>query len=335
MSATEAARAMENGVRTSLPDAEVVSLPVGDGGEGTAETVSAAMAGNEEVRLIEAPTQDALGRQIMAAYRIIGNRIAVIESAAASGLTLIPAGERDIMRAGTKGTGMLIADAYRRGVRDFMICMGGTASCDGGAGADEVLRELDLADSRFTLLCDVENPLCGPSGAAAVFGPQKGATPEMIPVLERRLAQTAADYERRSGIDVRDMKYAGAAGGLAAMLMALYGAKPVSGIEKVLELLDFNSRLEGADLVITGEGCADATTLNGKAAKGILDAARARGVPVAIIGGRVPDRQMLLDAGFRFVAEATPRNPDPSVMPRQYLTMAVSDILNNLLYYEA
>ena len=331
MTAPEAALAIEAGIAAIRPDAEVERLPVGDGGEGTVEAVASVLPG---ISWVCCPALDPLHRPVTARYAIVSEKTAFIESAAASGLTLIPQEERDIMNSDTYGTGLLIADALRRGIRDFIICLGGTATCDGGLGAFKALRKEPalkalLPDLRFTLLSDVENPFCGPQGAAAVFGPQKGALPHQVPILDKRLRKIAGMYARCNGINVTDMKYAGAAGGLAGMLMACFGAKPVSGISKVLQLLNFESKLSGVDLIITGEGHADLTTLKGKAASGILELALKHNVPVAIIGGKVSDRDSLLEAGFIKVMEATPSAPDPAISPASYLALAAEELIDS------
>lgn len=326
MTAREAAEAMRRGVEKAGKVVEVVMLPLGDGGEGTVE----AMAGSlPDVEWTACKTVDTLGRPIEASYAVASGKTALIESAAASGLTLIRKEERDIMRADTYGTGLLIADAYAKGIRDFIICMGGTATCDGGSGALKAMVEggVKREEISVTLLCDVDNPLCGERGAAAVFGPQKGATPTQIQLLEERLIRLSEDYKRFMGNDISDAAFAGAAGGLAGMLMACYGARPVYGIRKMLELLDFDRHIADANLVITGEGKADATTLRGKVAMGVLEAAGRRGVPVVIVGGKVDDRDLLLSAGYRDVVQATPPAPDPGVTPAEYLERAMAGIM--------
>lgn len=323
LTAREAAEAMAEGVKDAVPDADVVCMPVGDGGEGTADALKASLS---DVETVCCPTVDALGRPISATYLISGGITAIIESAAASGLTLIKPVERDILKADTRGTGKLIADAHRRGIRNFIIGMGGTATCDGGWGAYTLLEQLNLEDSRFTLLCDVDNPLCGESGAAPVFGPQKGASGEQINFLERRLSERAEIYASKGGRDVRNLKYAGAAGGLAGMLMACYSALPVPGIQKVLELLDFDSVLADADLVITGEGKADRTSLHGKAPVGILRAASEKAVPVAMIGGKIEDEALLKRAGFKKIVRATPDTPDPALSAAIYVSEAAKSL---------
>lgn len=329
MTAPEAAEAIRQGIAGALPGAEVDLLPIGDGGEGTAKAIAASLPG---CRTVSCETTDPLGRPVIASYLITNDATAIIESAAASGLTLITPDERDIMRSDTYGTGLLIADAFRRGCRRFLICMGGTATCDGGEGALRAIRENIAATERldFLLLCDVENPMCGLRGAAAVFGPQKGATPEMVELLDARLRTLAESYRRENGVDPSGMRYAGAAGGLSGMLMACFGARPVSGISAVLDILDFDRHLKGTDLVITGEGRADATTLSGKAPYGILS--RARGIPVVLFCGRVANREELLAGGFRDAVEVSPFHPDPAVSPQSYLRSAVCSYFskNNL-----
>lgn len=331
MTATEAADAIAMGVRCVFPKADVVKLPVGDGGEGTMEAIlSSDGIQTSGVFQRECITVDPLRRPLHARYAVFtmnGKETALIESAAASGITLVIPKDRDIMNSDTFGTGILIADAYRRGVRRFLICMGGTATCDGGLGAYKAMKGIIGTDAFFTLLCDVENPLCGPQGAASVFGPQKGATARQISLLDHRLRELAQEYSEESGIDVTNMKFAGAAGGMAGMLMACFGALPVSGIRKVLELLNFDLHLEGADLVITGEGRVDATTCSGKAPMGILESARRRGVPTAVIGGSVADREKLISAGFRHILQATPDDTDPSISPVRFLTDATINLM--------
>ena len=324
MSAFEAAGAMRRGLLHSFPDAEIVMLPVGDGGEGTLEAIAASLP--DMVR-VSVDTVDPLRRPIRTSYYISEEKTAFIESAAASGLTLLHPHERDIFKADTYGTGLLIADAFRRGIRRFVVCMGGTATCDGGYGAFLALGTLDLSDCEFNLLCDVTNPLCGHRGAAAVFGPQKGAGPGDIPLLDEMLREKGAFYESLRGVNVADAPFAGAAGGLAAMLMACFGAIPKRGIEEVLRLIRFRERIEGADLIITGEGRADATTLSGKAPSGILEEAVKAGVPVVLICGKIVDADALRRAGFADAIQATPDHPDPAVSPADYLAMAVKRAL--------
>lgn len=323
MSAFEAAEAMKSGIHAAIPDADVRCLPIGDGGEGTVDAIRRVFPAAE---MISVETVNALGRPVSASYIMASGRMALIESAAASGLAQIPSEERDVMHSDTFGTGLLIADAVERGAKEIVVCMGGTATCDGGYGAYRALRNLDLDDISFTLLCDVENPFCGPQGAARTFGPQKGASPEEVEILDRRLRALASEYAAVNGVDVSAGKFAGAAGGLSGMLMACYGARSVRGIERVLEMLDFRAMIAGVDAVVTGEGKADATTLCGKAPMGVLDICREAACPVILVGGRIDDEDLLLKAGFAMVKQATPNNPVKGVSPEFYLREAVKAI---------
>lgn len=329
LTAREAAGAISEGIRRANPTAETILCPVGDGGEGTVDALTSVLP---DIEIVDCETTDPLHRPITAGYAIAGGKTALIESAAASGLTLVAEEDRDIMNADTYGTGILIADAYKKGIREFIICMGGTATCDGGYGALKALRDSGVYNgiregTAITLLTDVDNPFCGPEGAAAVFGPQKGAVEEQIPLLEQRLRRLAGEYAMAAGTDVTLSKFAGAAGGLAGMLMACCGAKPVSGIDKVIELLDIRSKAQGADMIITGEGKADMTTLRGKAAKGILDVGLDCRIPVALIAGRVTHREMLLEAGFCNVVQATPDDADPGISKREYLARGAMKLM--------
>lgn len=298
LSSREVADAMERGVLTVFPDAEVLKVEIGDGGEGTiAALVSLLSEKGLKVKKIECRVCDPLDREIIADYYIDGAK-AYIEVASASGLTLVAPGERDVMRATTRGTGQLIADAYRRNCRDFVIALGGSATCDGGKGIYDELRELHnlvwqgqpgplMPDCRFRLLCDVRNPMCGPEGAAFVFAPQKGASPRQVELLEKRLQGLASEYRRHRNVDVRDIRYAGAAGGIAGMFLACCEARAIDGIDYMLTAIEFDRLLNGCDMVITGEGCVDATTLHGKVISGIVKACGVRGIPVGIIAGCV------------------------------------------------
>lgn len=305
---------MKEGIETVMPEAGTLIIPVGDGGEGTGSAIAASLAGKQTVKWVECESVNPFERPLSTGYYLIDETTAVIESASASGLTLLSPQERDPMTADTYGTGLLIAHAANHGARKLLVCMGGTATCDGGLGAFKALETENLSGVEITLLCDVANPFCGPEGAAYVFAPQKGATPEQLPLLDAKLSSLAAFYRRRTGIDVTDMKHAGAAGGLAGMLMACFGARPVSGISEVLKTIGFDARIEGADLIITGEGKSDLTTLSGKAPMGVLEAGKRAGIPVALISGAINDVEQLRTVGFSHIVAATPSevssNPD-------------------------
>jgi glycerate kinase len=316
LTAAEACDAIERGVRRVLPRARIVKLPLADGGEGTVRALVSATSGKLVTRRVTGP----LGGKVSATFGLLGDgRTAVIEMAAASGLVLVPERKRNPLITTTYGTGELIAAALELGARRILIGIGGSATNDGGAGMAMALgarlldrsgrnigfgggelRKLDRVDfrrfsvlgSRFSVLvaCDVFNPLCGPNGASAVYGPQKGATPAMVKLLDRNLAHYAKIVER--DVPVRPtlprLPGAGAAGGLGYGLCAFLGAKLQRGIELVLDHLDFESHLRGADLVITGEGAVDEQTLHGKVPMGVARRARKFGVPVIALGGSVP-----------------------------------------------
>ena len=303
MSSVEANRAAAEGVRCACPDAEIVQVPVSDGGEGFLEAFHVAIGGE----LIAVTVNDPLMREVTARY-LLKDEMAVIEMAQASGLTLLTKEERDPMVATSYGTGQLVVDAVRKGARHVIVGLGGSATSDCGIGMlqaiiktfakdnwDEI-RELDGV--RFTIATDVTNPLCGDNGAAAVFAPQKGATPEMVAELDARARRFAAVSAKHFGYDRQDMPGAGAAGGLGYAFLQYMGAACRSGIDLLLDAVGFDKLLGDADLVITGEGSADRQTLMGKLPYGILQRAKAHQVPVMLIAGRIKDQQQLLDAGF-------------------------------------
>ncbi|MBD2864868.1 glycerate kinase [Paenibacillus oceani] len=328
LSSVDAAEAIRSGIRRAVPDAEVVIVPMADGGEGTVDAVLAAAGGER----IEAEVTGPLGEPVRAAYGLLPDgRTAVIEMAAASGLPLVGTNERDPLRATTYGTGQLIRDALDRGVQRILIGLGGSATNDGGMGMAQALgvrfadaegRELAAGrgcggeleriasidasglDPRFaaaevTVLSDVTNPLCGPDGASPVYGPQKGATPEMVERLDRGLAHYAERIAALNGRQVAEVPGAGAAGGLGAGLLAFGRTEMQSGIRVVMELAGFGRAAEGAALVITGEGRTDGQTAFGKVPAGIAEAAGVHGVPVVCLSGGLGDgAEALYDRGI-------------------------------------
>ncbi|WP_433471960.1 glycerate kinase [Spirillospora sp. CA-142024] len=312
LSAAAVCAAVEAGARRAVPDAEVVAVPMADGGEGTLDCFLSARAGDA----IEVAATDPLGRPVKARYALSGDgRSAVVELAAASGLPLVEDVPPDPMNAATTGTGELIADAVRRGARDVLVCIGGSASTDGGAGLLRALgvRLLDdrgaelppggaalarlasIDDSgvpgevratRFRVACDVTNPLVGPDGAAAVFGPQKGASPGQVAELDAALTVFADVVAAHGGVRVHDLPGAGAAGGTCGGLAGLLGAEPAGGALLVAEAVGLPVALAGADLVITGEGRVDGQSAAGKVVSAVATFARERGTPcVALAGG--------------------------------------------------
>jgi len=298
--AREVAAVLAAAVRERHPDWEVVELPLADGGEGTLDVLVAALGG--EIR--EAQVSDPLGRPVRARFGLAGGT-AVVEVAEACGLQLLRPEERDPLRASSRGVGELLLAARAAGATHFLVGLGGTATCDGGSGMLAVpgLREA-LKDCRIELLSDVENPLVGPTGAARVFAPQKGASPEAVGLLEQRLEAQAAAIFAQTGRDVRLLPGAGAAGGLGAAFLGCFDAACVRGIDRVLEAVGFAGLLPGTDYILTGEGKSDSQTLHGKVPYGVLRHAGA--VPVILLSGRVEDRDALAAAGFRRLVQASP-----------------------------
>ena len=313
LTAVEAASAIQAGVATVYPEAVIDSAPVADGGPGTVEAIVHAARGRTSIARVDGP----LGDPVDARWgRIDEGRTAVIEMAAASGLTLLRQDELDPRRASTHGTGQLIRHALDAGVERMLIGVGGSATNDGGAGMAEALGavfldeqgqrlapggaalaglasidtdQLDarLADVEMTVLCDVQNPLLGPEGASAIYGPQKGADPACVAELDRALANLAAIWERDLEARVGDVPGAGAAGGLAAGLMAFCGATLQSGFAAVSEAVRLPERIARADLVITGEGRLDTQSAYGKTVAGVAELAQTADVPCLAIAGLI------------------------------------------------
>ena len=324
----EVAAALAGAVRKCLPGVSVLERPLADGGEGTVEVLTPALGG----RIIEVRVSDPLGRPVAAQYGIAGDT-AIMEVAAACGLGLLAPKERNPLHTSTFGVGEMLLDARKKGCRKFLVGLGGSATCDGGAGMMAVpgIREA-LQGAEFEILCDVSAPFVGHEGAARVFGPQKGASAADVEVLEERMLAQAEKIRQETGRDIADVPGAGAAGGLGGAFMAYFGATLRSGINRVLDLLDYDKAVVDARLVITGEGRSDRQTLAGKAAYGVLR--RSGKVPVALLSGRVEDREALLAAGFRPVIEVSPRelplqqalNPGTA---KRNLELAVSSLLED------
>jgi glycerate kinase len=311
VSALGVAEAMERGVRAVFPSAEVRKVPIADGGEGTVEALVAATGGRLEHAAVKGPR----GEPVRAAWGVLGDgQTAVIEMSAASGLPLVPRDRRDPRVATTFGTGELVRAALDAGLTKIIIGIGGSATNDGGSGMARALgiRFLDAAgvelpeggaalarlhsidlsglDPRLAKLdllvaCDVDNPLTGPRGASAVYGPQKGATPEMVRELDLALSRFAEVAKEATGRDVAERPGAGAAGGLGAGLLYFTPARLRPGVAIVLEATGFAALVKGADLVITGEGRTDFQTAMGKAPVGLAAVAKAHGVPVVCLSG--------------------------------------------------
>ncbi len=313
LSASEAAAAMAEGITGVVPDAEIVQVPVADGGDGLVDVALEALAGEARTVTVSGP----LGRPVQARFCYVpAMSFAAIEMALASGLALLSENQRDATKTTTLGTGEMIAAALDLGVSRIAVGIGGSATNDGGVGmatalgvrfldaegatvepvggALDRIRRIDangldprVESVRFEAVCDVSNPLLGPKGASHVYGPQKGATPAQIEVLDAGLANLAAVIEADLGVDVRDLPGAGAAGGLGAGLCAFLGAELRRGVDLVLDLVGLDQRLEEADLVLTGEGQIDFQTAFGKAPAGVAARARARNIPCLAIAGSI------------------------------------------------
>lgn len=328
LSSAEVANAAAAGVRSIFPDAEIRIVPVADGGEGTVEALVDCLGGV----IAKATVSDPLGRPVEAAYGIAGD-LAIIESAAACGLTLLEPSERNPMLTTTRGLGELILDALERGCRRFLVGLGGSATNDGGRGMVETPGLPDAAaGADFTIACDVDTPFIGPQGASRVFGPQKGASPEEVEILEARLTDYAQEILEKTGVDVRDLPGAGAAGGLGGAFRAFLGAELRRGVDMVLDAVGFDEILEGADLVITGEGCSDFQTPKGKTASGVLTRAKSKGIPTILVSGAVRHCPELDAMGFAAICAATPEGTPlaEAMMPdnaKRNITGAVESIL--------
>ncbi|MBI2851476.1 MAG: glycerate kinase [Chloroflexi bacterium] len=323
LEAPKVAQAIEKGVRRALPDVVTVLKPMADGGEGTVQALMSASGGKIVTTQVAGP----LGNKVAAKWGIFPDGAsAVIEMAAASGITLVPSDKLNPLVTTTYGTGELILAALERGCRKIIVGLGGSATNDGGAGMAQAIgvrlldekgddlapggaalaglhhieisgRDCRLAAAEILAATDVTNPLCGEEGCAAIYGPQKGATPEMVRQLDAALEHYTKVIRRDLGIDVRDVPGSGAAGGLGAGLLAFAGAKIVSGIEMVIEASGLAEELADADLVFTGEGRLDGQSAYGKVPAGVARQAKKFGLPVVALAGS-------LGKGYESIYEA-------------------------------
>jgi glycerate 2-kinase len=334
LTAAEVAEALATGMVDVLPQLETILLPVADGGDGT---VAAALSAGFDKIIVDGvgPT----GEPVRAPYALHGDR-ALVELAAVVGLSMLPNGQLDPLGSSTYGLGLVIADAIRQGATTVVLGLGGSASTDGGAGMVQALgarlldaaghdlapgggnlsglASLDVAPLRETLgattiivASDVDNPLLGPNGAAAVFGPQKGAGPHDVEGLERSLRQWSTIVSDTTGHEDAERAGAGAAGGTGYAALALLDAEIRPGIELILDLIDFDRRVVGADLVVTGEGSLDEQSLAGKAPIGVARAAASAGVQVVAVAGRLQlSAARLREAGIAAAYPLTDLEPD-------------------------
>jgi len=332
LSSKEVCHAMENGIKRVI-DAEIISIPIADGGEGTVEALVYAVGGE----IIRSDVTGPLGEKVEAFYGILKDGTAVIEMAACAGLYLIPEEKRNPLKTTTYGVGELIKLALDKGCRKFIIGIGGSATNDGGVGMAQALgvkfldkygneigfgggelhkiEKIDISsidkriyESEFIVASDVDNPLCGEKGASYVYGPQKGATPEMIKILDENLKHLAYETKKVIGKDYSEVPGAGAAGGLGFGLMAFLNAKLKRGIEIIIETARLEEKIKEVDLVITGEGNTDFQTAFGKAPAGIAKLAKKYNKPVIILsGGLGKDYKSLYDIGVTALFSITNR----------------------------
>lgn len=316
---------------------EVISIPVSDGGEGFSAALTSAVGGER----VTAQVHDPLGRPMTASFGLaFDGQVAIIETAAASGLALVPQERRDPLHTTSYGTGELISAALDEGVSEIWLGLGGSATCDGGTGLLQALgyrfftpagqledgravlgnitcidgsrRHQGLSRCTFTGFYDVDVPFCGAGGSAQVFAPQKGAGPEMVAALDDWMSRLCYIYSEYSGKDILHSPGSGAAGGVGGAMCAFLHPQIRRGIEEVLSLSAFQEKIKGASLVITGEGRSDSQTLKGKVPQGVLEAVRLSvskkdsSIPVLLMSGRIDDREALLREGFYDTLEITP-----------------------------
>lgn len=333
LTAAEAAARIAEGILRVLPAAQITQLPLSDGGEGLTETLVTAMAG----RMLEQEVTAPMGNRVMARFGVAGDDTAIIEMAEASGLNLVPPAQRNPLTATTFGTGELIRAALDQGCRRLIIGIGGSATNDGGAGMARALGvkmlnaqgediapgaagllELDAIDmsavdarlsrTKISVACDVTNPLCGPRGASRIYGSQKGADTAAVDLMDRALTRMAEVVKRDLGLDICELPGAGAAGGLGAGLAAFAGADLQPGLELVLGILQFDALLSaGQDLIITGEGEINGSSLYGKVPVGVARRAREHGIPVlALVGNIGPDAKQVYAEGITAIMSIAP-----------------------------
>jgi glycerate 2-kinase len=357
LTAAETGLAIARGVRAVYPEAHIVVVPVADGGEGTVQALVDATGGRIVERVVTGP----LGEPVTAFFGMLGDgNTAALEMAACAGLPLVPPARRDPRITTTYGVGELMLAALEMGSRRFIIGIGGSATNDGGAGMAQALGA-SLADAHgrpiarggaalaalehistagmdarlqacvFDVACDVTNPLCGPAGASAVYGPQKGATPEMVEQLDAALAHYAGVIERDLGLSVRDIPGAGAAGGLGAGLLAFVHATLRPGAHIVLEAVKLEEQLRGAQLVITAEGQIDAQTAYGKSVGAVAALAKRYGIPVLALAGSLGEHYRQVYAlGIDAVA-ALPSRPVTLDYAMQHAAELASDAAERAL----
>ncbi len=316
LTSLEVAIAFEKGIKRVLPRANCIKIPMADGGEGTVQSLIDGIGGEIIRKRVIGP----IGQKVFARYGLLSNGTAVIEMAEASGLPLVTTRQKNPTKTTTFGTGELIIDAINKGAKKIIIGIGGSATNDGGVGMAQALgvRFLDSKDKEIKqhgsggmlkkivkidtreankvlkniniiVACDVDNPLCGRLGASYIFGPQKGATPAMVRLLDDNLKHLAKIIKQSLKKDISKLKGAGAAGGLGAGLVAFAKAKMKSGVDIVIDATNLERHMKNTNLVITGEGRVDSQTAYGKTPSGVAKSARKHGIPTLVIGGGITD----------------------------------------------
>ncbi|MQG15868.1 MAG: glycerate kinase [SAR202 cluster bacterium] len=361
ISAMNAAKAIEQGVKAVLPDATTILIPIADGGDGTLETLIDVMGGDVITEKVTGP----LGSKVKANWGALSDqKTAIVEMASTSGLTLLKPNELDPYKATTYGLGEIICKALDKGYREFIVGIGGSATNDGGAGLAQALgikllnsngknielggfnlKHLDtidisridprISESKFHVACDVSNPMCGPEGASAVYGPQKGASKEMVAVLDSALQHFSHVVHRDLNKEIKHMPGAGAAGGLGGGMVAFLNASLKKGIDIVLDTIDFDQKLEGTDLVITGEGQMDFQTVFSKAPIGAAQASKLRNIPVLSLSGSLgKDYGLVHDHGIDAVFSIL-NSPmtleEASDKSHELITKATEEIIRTLI----
>ncbi|HWL26576.1 MAG TPA: glycerate kinase [Ureibacillus sp.] len=361
LTALEAAQAIERGIKQANSTVETLLLPVADGGEGTMETLVLATDGH----FVHTTVLDPLGRDIEASFGVLGNQTTcVIEMATASGITLLHNNEKNPRIASTFGTGQLIQTALDQGYRDFIICIGGSATNDAGVGmlralglrlldedGREVQKSIDglykvksldfsswdkrLKESTIAIACDVNNPLVGENGATAVFGPQKGVRADEVSYFDGALTHWANIVEAEKGIRLHDYQGAGAAGGMGGALIAFLNGKFHQGIQLVLDVMNYREKVKDAHFIITGEGKSDCQTLHGKAPMGVLQCAKELNIGTFLVSGSIAgqDREMLSKYFQEVVSVVNDKVSTEMAMKEasKYLTHRVYETFNKLI----
>ena len=360
LSATQVAFAISEGIRKTVPEAEIICIPIADGGEGTVEALVTATDG----KIIQVASVDALNRQIQSFYGILGDgKTAIIEMAAASGIELIAPEERNPMITSTYGTGLIIKAAMESGFTEIILGIGGSATNDGGAGMAQALgfglldksnnpiglgggslgelHRIDFSNVnpllrkvKITVASDVQNPLLGTSGATRVYGPQKGATPEMVEILEKNMAHYAKVLYQEFGIDNSNIPGSGAAGGLGAGLMAFCKAEMLAGFNLISKLTNMEEYIQNASLIFTAEGKIDSQTAFGKTISGVAQLGKKYQVPVIAFAGIVEgDLKNLYEQGLTsaFAIANRPMSMEESKANAEQLLVSASKQIMRLI----